>query len=338
MMKSSSLAVPVPGPVAEAEILKGMTRSLYVVAGEEGFWASRLCRLLEPSFPAGRESLNLEDMEIADIFFLVSQPTFFGGKLFTLTGAEGLLAQQEIVLESVAEGNSLLLAAKIKPAAVSRGWLVRVSELGGIVVDASPPDSRTAAEWVETEVRRLGGRIRKDAAQYLVFLVGRRLSRLESEVQKGVLFAAGKEITRSMVDEFCSADSEANAFALVDAVASGNVQRALAEIPDLMSQGFNVPRIFSILASQFALIWKTKELLVQGVPAQEVAKDLGVHPFAAEKAMRQASAWSFSALQEAFKCLLEADEDLKTGKVDAGLACEHAICYLAALCTRRSRA
>ncbi|MBE3518829.1 MAG: DNA polymerase III subunit delta [Firmicutes bacterium] len=335
-MMTSSLVVP--GHVAEAELLEGKIRPLYIVAGEEGFWASRLCRLLEPGFPGGKESFYLEDVELADIFFMVSQPTFFGGKLFFLTGAEDVLVLEETGLGSVAEGNCLLLVAKIKPAAVSQSWLSRVSELGGMVVDASPPDSKTAAEWVETEVRRLGGRIRKDAAQYLVFLVGRKLLRLESEVQKGVLFAAGKEITRSMVDEFCSPDSEANAFALVDAVASGNVQRALAEIPDLMAQGFNVPRIFSILASQFALVWKVKERLMQGVPPQKIAAELGVHPFAAEKAMRQASAWSFSALRQAFKCLLEADENLKTGKVDAGLACEHAICYLAALCARRSRA
>lgn len=338
MVKSSSQATPVPGPVAETEILEGKTRSLYVVVGEEGFWASRLCSLLEPGFPGGKESFNLEDAEVADIFFMVSQPTFFGGKLFFLTGAEDVLALEETGLESVAEGNCLLLAAKIKPAGVSRGWLVRISELGGAVVDASPPDVKTAAEWVETEAHRLGGRIRKDAAQYLVYLVGRRLLRLQSEVQKGVLFAAGREITRNMVDEFASPELEANAFALVDAVASGNVQRALAEIPDLMSQGFNAPRIFSILASQLALIWKAKELLAQGVPAQRVAKDLSVHPFAAQKAMRQASAWSFSALEEAFKCLLKADEDLKTGKADAGLACEYAVSHLAALCTRPSRA
>lgn len=338
MANPRSSAAPVSGLAVEKEILEGKVRPLYVVAGEERFWTSRLANLLEPHFPGGRESLDPRQTETGEILFIVSQPSFFGGKLVLVHEAEELLTREETGLRSVAEGNCLFLATKMKAGTLPRLWLRAVQDLGGVVVDAGPPDVKTAVEWVESEVSRLGGRIRRDAAQYMVFLVGRRLLRLETEVQKGVLFAGGKEITKSMLDEFASSDPEASAFALVDAVAEGSAARALAEVADLMVRGFNAPRVFSFLTSQFSLIWKAKELLERGAPVRNAADELGVHPFAAQKAMKQASSWSFSALEEAFECLLRSDEDVKTGKVDPVLACESAVSHLASLVARRRRA
>jgi DNA polymerase III delta subunit len=317
----------------------GKTAPGYLIVGEEIYWHRKIIDKLTQLFPNGRENLSGDEASWETLRDNLSQPSFFGPSLWVVRAAQSLLGlNDEGGPHRISDGNCLVLSCTTKDNPAGKGFLEAWYEMGCVTVTAAAPSFGEAVRWVESELKAEGLRIPGDAAEMLVTIAGRSMDRLEQEVAKIVLYMDGdlgpkagslRPVTSQVVLACVSQDPEKTAFGFIDAVAQKNLAKATAEITEMRSRGANAVMVVALLASHFALMWRAKEADQKGTTQASLPKVLGVHPYAARKALMQSRAWSFRDLENAFKLLLSMDESIKKGMADPDRAIDY---LLASLC------
>jgi DNA polymerase-3 subunit delta len=103
----------------------------------------------------------------------------------------------------------------------------------------------------------------------------------------------------------------------------------MKELEGLMEERELILLYFSLVGHFRALI-QSRDLLDAGKSDADIAKELGVHPYRAQKLAGQARRFSFEALRQIYARLLEKDELIKTGELDPALAMETFVAELSA--------
>ncbi len=212
--------------------------------------------------------------------------------------------------------------------------------------------------WVRDRAKAAGAEIDPAAVHVLVNFVGPDQDRLASEIEKLATYAGeGQTITAEMVYRLVPRTAEASVFALVDAVAAGDTEKALALLREAIpptGQDQAVAQLLYLLARQFRLIWQARVLIGSGhrldrldeVP-EEWAGKLPADPnvvatvrgrdWMARKLATQARAMSEAMIVRALREIYTADCTLK-GLLDRRLPPEVVIEILVCrLCTIHAR-
>lgn len=81
-------------------------------------------------------------------------------------------------------------------------------------------------------------------------------------------------------------------------------------------------RILFLIARQCNMLLQTKELAARGFDSRAIAPKIGVPPFAAGKYLAQAAKFKAAALREAVEKCVEAEEAVKTGRMNDRMSVE----------------
>jgi len=158
-------------------------------------------------------------------------------------------------------------AQKGLPVSAALGKLV---EKSGQTACFMTPYERELAGWVADEAGKMGKSIDRGAAVKLVEMVGRDHGRLHSEVAKLAAYVGEADrIDPQAVSQVACSSAEASSFDLVDAIAEGNVRRALAMAADLVPAhnptSAAIP-LLGMIARHLRLIWQASFLAGKGAP------------------------------------------------------------------------
>lgn len=203
----------------------------------------------------------------------------------------------------------------------------------GAIVQFPALDNVDTARVISTRAEKLGTPIDRPALNLLIELVGSELSPLRFELDKLSSFVGtGNRITVATVELMTPRSPEANVFALVDAVASGNPLPALTTLKGMLDTGERAesaaPKIIGLVARQFRLIAQARFLIdtrylpgnLSRVPSEvasllpsepNLIKEMGKRGWLLNKVTQQAKNFSHSKLNQAFKRILEADLGIK---------------------------
>jgi len=177
-------------------------------------------------------------------------------------------------------------------------------------------------KWVTARVKARGGVIDRDALNELVVRVGSDLWQLSGEIEKLVSFAEGKSITKTMVEELVRASFEGEIFALMDAVSQKRTSEAIQRLQQERWAGADDHYLLTMLARQVRILLGARSLLDENprIGKDEVAQEMGVHPFVAQKALSQARGFTFENLRQAHELLFQYDAAMKSGGITSDLA------------------
>jgi DNA polymerase-3 subunit delta len=180
---------------------------------------------------------------------------------------------------------------------------------------------RDIPQWVRQRVEEAGAAITPAAAALLGRLVGRNLWVLASEVEKLILYTAGRRIEEADVHALTSAAREANIFELVDAVFDAKHARAETLLESLLQAGESPTGIIVMLHRQLRLILLCQEFQRQGLRDRALQQRLGLAwDFMLRRVQDQARRFSRRQIEDAYQRLLAADRAIKTGRYDGDLA------------------
>lgn len=208
--------------------------------------------------------------------------------------------------------------------------LARSDPKRGIVKAFDPPGGNALIEWIIARARKYGGAISFPAAQLLAESVGEDLRLLDGEVQKLVTYVGGRRpVGEADVKLLTPYAGEANIFQMVDALGQRQGEEAARLMHRLLDGGKHPLELLSMIARQFRLLIQTKELVEQGRRPLDIAKELGVQPFVADKLVRQARNFSLPQLEAIYRRLLEMDIAIKTGEMEGVLALDLLVAGLA---------
>ena len=170
--------------------------------------------------------------------------------------------------------------------------------------------------WVKEEIKKRKSKIENPAVLELASLVGSDLWAMETEVEKLINYKDKKIIKADDVRLMVKTKFDENIFHLTDALSEKDNKLSLKLLNDQIQLGVHPLYILTMLVRQFRILLQVKEVLDNEDNYYTVASRLNLHPFVAQKAIREARRFTLDELKKIYQKLLEIDLKLKTTQDD----------------------
>lgn len=191
-----------------------------------------------------------------------------------------------------------------------------------MIKEFSLPKGGRMVAWIQEQARLKGGRFTSSAAASLAGLVGSDTRLAAQEIEKLLAYVNyNRSIENDDVELITANTSQADIFALVDAISTRQGRQAMSVLQRILEQQEPI-LTFGMIIRQFRLLLLAREVLDHGGNEQEIAKQLRLHPYVAEKITPQSRRFDLAELEFTYRRLLDLDEAVKTGSIPVGLALE----------------
>ena len=195
-------------------------------------------------------------------------------------------------------------------------------KLPGAVAFEALDDARLT-RWMNQTLRPLGKRMDKDACDALAFLSGRDLTSLARELEKLAAYVQDRQdIVTADVEAIATRTAECTVFSMVDALCEGRAQEAFRLLNVLLQGGEARIGVLAMITRQYRQLMYLSELRARRASQAEMAKQLGVPPFALTRLGRQVGKRGFDQLRECLALCVQADYDIKRGALREDAALE----------------
>lgn len=204
-----------------------------------------------------------------------------------------------------------------------RKKLVKYAKDKDAVIGFTPLPAEELLQWIARRAEGQKRRIEPGTAEELLRRVGSEMGALAAEVDKLCLHAGAEgTVTAAAVASLVPASTEQSVFKLTEEIAALRTENALALYYDLLKQREEPIKLTALLVRQFRNMLFVKELGKQGYTPQQMAGQLGLHPYAAKITAEQARRFSSERLTAVLERLAELDYAMKTGQVEKTLGLE----------------
>lgn len=308
------------------------------LSGPDEYRSARRLHDLRSAFitkhdPQGYNTVTIDGATatLNDIRQAVVSTGFFSAKRFVAIDyvansvnvpADGLneilspLVQNKDVIVVVRE---LALAKKSTAAQPRRG---KSSTIGLDIRDAKKEtfpelNAQQLQTWVQHELRSRQAAAEVDVIPTLIALIGTSTWRLAQEIEKLSLYAGQRKVRVEDVRQLVRGESDANIFAVTDAMSRGQQREALTALHDELEGGASPFAVLAIMATHVRNVWLIHQCRSRQLTAATTASTLGLHPFVVQKLWSQATRFSSDQLWELHRQLLLVDQQLKTSPQDA---------------------
>lgn len=171
-------------------------------------------------------------------------------------------------------------------------------------------------EWVKGEFKKRNVSIENDALNKLIFFVGNDLRKMTNEVDKLSNYVSEGKLKKEDIEMVVKSNSEANIFETIEAVGSGNKDKALKLLEDQLSKGDDPFYIFSMYIYQFRNLLKIGSFYFDGVRDKNIiSKETKLHPFVVQKGLGQMKNFSMQKLKSVYRIMEKLDFEIKIGKI-----------------------
>jgi DNA polymerase III delta subunit len=182
------------------------------------------------------------------------------------------------------------------------------------------------SEWVRKEVKERGAEMTNDALAILVALTGGDLWQIDHELGKLIDYVKGQQlklsqeagikISAEIVRELVRGVFQENIFALTDAIGQRQKAQALKLLEMEIAAGQPIEQVYTMIVRQFRVLIEVRQTVESGMPQAQIAKELGLHPYVAQKSIAMAKNYSLNTLKQIFNALVRDDFRSKTGQAD----------------------
>ncbi|ASS76118.1 DNA polymerase III subunit delta [Tumebacillus algifaecis] len=204
-----------------------------------------------------------------------------------------------------------------------RKKLTKAAQKSASVVQFTALKEQECRDWIGAEVRRQGVQITSDGVGRLILSVGTNLRLLRSEIEKLALYAgAGGTIDEASVDAVATRTMEQNIFVFIDEVVRVRIEKAMRMMYDLLKNKEEPIKLLFMITRQVRLMYQVKVQSGRGYSLQQIAQQVGAHPYAAKVAKEQGNRFSVKVLEQLLKDLAEIDYKIKTGQLNDRTALE----------------
>lgn len=255
-------------------------------------------------------------------------------KIFSMEGNRGRFLE---FLEQIPPSTALVMLEIQTPddkKKWEKHWLPKwASKAGGraFVREFNLPKGQQMTTWIREKTKDLGGELQPQAAAALAQLVGSEKEAATREIEKLLAYVAYKRPVEAVDVEIVSLTSgeQGDFFALIDSLTGGNSAKAMEMLEKLLLERDHIMLFFSLVA-HFRLLLQARELVDTGRGDVDIAKELNIHPYRAEKLAAQARRFTMDTLEAIYLRLLDLDEQIKTGRIEPDLAMETLVANLSA--------
>ncbi len=325
------------------QIIKSKSFSpCYLFEGQEEYIKqSALTALRNAILPQGLESLNetvFENPTADDLIAALETMPFMGDYRLVVARDCGFLSgkgkeedTEKITqyLDNMPPTSILILYAR--GTADGRKKLYQKLKSKNGIVSFNELDDGELTRWIAQNLKPYNKVMTGETCNYFTFSVGRDVALLKGELQKLCAHAGDREeITKGDIDGVCVKSVECTVFELTDEIALGHTAKALTLLNHLLKNGEERIRILQMILRQYRILYHLTLMKNENLPPQQIQKNLGIPPFAVDKAQKQARAYTAQSLKAAVDLIVDTDFRIKSGKLSQDGVPENIILTLGA--------
>jgi DNA polymerase-3 subunit delta len=308
---------------------------VYLLYGTESFLMNRLVHAIRSRVVPEEDAeflyskFDYDEIPISTVILEAETAPFFGDRRLIVvdqfspvtalksTAAKGIehdLRALESYLNQPAPYTVLVLLAHADKLD-ERKKLTKLFQANAKVCGCLPMKMEECRTWVEDRLHEQAIRIDRDAAELIVQMVGTDLQLLDNEMEKLVLYAKdSKHISTRNVHELVAKTAEQNVFTFVDHVVRKRMDLAVESYHDLILQKESPIYLLFMIVRQFRLILQTMLQSEKGYSQQQIASQLGAHPYGIKIAAEQGRLYTKKSLAAIIEQLAELDYRIKSGQ------------------------
>ena len=185
-----------------------------------------------------------------------------------------------------------------------------------------------AKRWAVQYLKLRNCQIEPSALGHLIGLVGTRLMRLSTELDKLAAYAGGGFINSAVVDLLVPRAREHTGFELWDAVMERDRKRAIKLAERLLDDGTEPVVIIGSLGGLYRRLLMAKELIARKAPAEEVMKATGQYGPRAKAFMARLNRISSEEIEHAILRLAQVDRAIKSSEATPRLQIQYLVSEL----------
>lgn len=177
--------------------------------------------------------------------------------------------------------------------------------------------------WVKRGFLKLNVEIENATIAYFIEQLGYKeknsemtLSDVKNEIFKIASYTGENNlVTNDIIEKLSPRKIENNVFKMVDNIGMKRADIALKIFKDMILDGESPLKIMALIARQFRIILKVKDMQNENMKFKEIASFLGLQEFVVKNASRQGANFSEDILTEIINYILESEFKIKNGLI-----------------------
>lgn len=304
-------------------------KRVYLVYGEEKYLVRNIKHRLIDGVISKDDTMNLskftgKDCTAKAIIEIADTLPFFAEQRLVLIEDSGWMksGNDEIAeyMKRIPETTVILF---VESEVDKRNKVYKQVKSVGYICECSRMNRSELSKWVLVRLNKEHKRITKENMNYLLDKLGNDMDNITSEVDKLVSYTLGREVIETEdIDKVCISEITGRIFDMVDAIGNKNQRKALDLYYDLIAVREAPMKILYMLARQFNIMFQVKEMSEKGIPAAEIAKNMGMQNFIVNKTLSQCKNFKMSVIKNAVNYCLKLEEAVKLGNMNDKMAVE----------------
>ncbi|MFZ2097164.1 MAG: DNA polymerase III subunit delta [Anaerolineales bacterium] len=202
-------------------------------------------------------------------------------------------------------------------------WAASPQQVKRVYIRHHPlPSGALMVKWIQEHVKSMGGQITTQAAVSLANQIGNDTRLTSQEITKLLTYVNfSRPVDMDDVEHLTPLTAKIGDFELVNAIRDHDQRKAQALLHRSLQE--NDPlQILQGIVYQIRLLVMAREILDEHGTVNDFPSTLKIHPYPAGLALTSAARYSSQFLDMIYHRLLELDEAIKTGQMEAELALE----------------
>lgn len=313
----------------QADIKSGNFKQAYLLYGEEAYLKHQYKHNLIKALNPDGDTMNFSHYEgkgidIKQLIDLCETMPFFADRRVLLLEDTGFFKNKsEELADYMKELPDYLCLVFVESEVDKRNRIYKAVKACGTIAEFARQDEKTLMRWAAGILGKEGKKITQRDMELLLTKAGTDMGNLRMELEKLICYTEGTDVvTAEDIEEICTTQTTNRIFDMVRAVTEKNQKRALDLYYDLLTLKEPPMRILFLLAKQYRQLLQVKQFAEAGLAQPEMASKLGVPSFAVRNIASCARAYTVSELEQAVRDFVDAEESVKTGRLEDKLSVE----------------
>lgn len=321
-----------------AELKNRTFRRVYLFYGEEKYLIRQYQSRLIETVLGENAGMNLSVFEgkNADPKEIISQaqtiPFFAEYRVILIQDSGFYKKTPEGMAEYLAEIPDTAILLFVESDVDKRSRMFKQTEKNGRAVQFARQRDVVLKKWVLSQLKREEKKITEPVLNSFLESAGDDMELISQELEKLLCYTMEKDVITAEDVKAVGVPAVGNhIFDMIDALAAKNRQRAMELYLDLVRLREPPMRILYLIGRQFYILNRLKSMRKTGMGDKEMASAAKIPPFAVKKNLAQAAKFTDDQIQDAIETCVQADADVKSGRLTDRMAVELVITTIAGL-------
>ncbi|MDE6845305.1 MAG: DNA polymerase III subunit delta [Lachnospiraceae bacterium] len=311
------------------EIKSGELKQIYILYGEEAYLRNQYKDKIKKAMLGEGDVMNFhyfegKDVKVGEVVDLAETMPFLAERRVIMLENSGLFSHGgEEMAEYLAAPSQTTYFVFVEPTVDKRSKLYKAATAKGRAIEFKAQDETTLKRWILGFLKKENKNITERDLNLFLDKTGSDMENIRGELEKLLCYCMERDvITAQDIEAVCTKQVSSQIFDMINAVAERRQKAAMDLYYDLLTLKEPPMRILFLITRQFNLLLQVKELKNKGYDANTIGEKVGLAGFIARKYVAQAAKFKEADLRRALTDCVEAEEAVKTGRMNDVMSVE----------------